>query len=198
MASGYLSRILGLTAVRDASSPEQTMNVNASGHASVRTPGYNASVAFTRTTDTNAYLAMDIVGTNAAGSPGPAALTFANIGNSDLDHIVIGGTTLRINLSSVPSGMTNFFLALYNVTPPSALNDNDPFDIPSGDRSAFLGILNLGTVIDYGSTLWVEQNGIYKQVKPLSTSLFGYLITATAYTPASGTGFDVGLQSASM
>jgi hypothetical protein len=70
------------------------------------------------------------------------------------------------------------------VTPPSALADNAPFDIPSGDRASFLGIVQLGTPVDYGSTLYVEQNVVNKQIKLAGTNLFGYLVTVAGYTPA--------------
>ena len=70
------------------------------------------------------------------------------------------------------------------VSPPSALADNAPWDLPSGDRSAFLGIVQLGTPVDLGSTLYVEANIINKQIKLAGTSLFGYLVTQTGYTPA--------------
>jgi hypothetical protein len=70
------------------------------------------------------------------------------------------------------------------VTPPSALADNDPFDLPAGDRAAYLGSINVGTPVDLGSTLYVAQDGINKQVTLASSNLYGYLVTAGAYTPA--------------
>lgn len=136
---------------------------------------YSAPLTITRPANTTPYTALDVVG---------GALTFPSMGPS-AGRIMLTSTQLELDISAIPTGMTSFFLALYNVTPPSALADNAPWDLPSGDRSAFLGIVQLGTPTDLGSTLYVEQNIINKQIKLASTSLFGYLVTQTGYTPAS-------------
>lgn len=136
---------------------------------------YSAPLTITRPANTTAYTALDVVG---------GVLTFPSIGPS-AGRIMLTSTQLELDIAAIPSGMTSFFLALYNVTPPSALADNAPWDLPSGDRSAFLGIVQLGTPVDLGSTLYVEQNIINKQIKLAGTSLFGYLVTQTGYTPAS-------------
>ncbi len=141
--------------------------------------GASVAVTLTRTNDTNAYTANDVIGA-ATGST--AALTFANMGPSG-GTIMITSAQLEIDASALISGETSYALYLYNVTPPSALGDNAAFDIPSGDRAAFLGKINLGTPVDEGSTLYVEVNGINKQVKLAGTSLFAYLVTVGAYTP---------------
>lgn len=136
---------------------------------------YSAPLTITRPANTTPYTALDVVG---------GALTFPSMGPS-AGRIMLTSTQLELDISAIPTGMTSFFLALYNVTPPSALADNAPWDLPSGDRSAFLGIVPLGTPTDLGSTLYVEQNIINKQIKLAGTSLFGYLVTQTGYTPAS-------------
>lgn len=136
---------------------------------------YNAATTITRPANTTPYTAGDVVG---------GAITFTSMGPS-AGRIMLTSTQLELDISAIPTGMTSFFLALYNVTPPSALADNAPWDIPSGDRASFLGIVQLGSPVDYGSTLYVEQNIINKQIKLAGTSLFGYLVTATGYTPAS-------------
>jgi hypothetical protein len=137
------------------------------------------TVAVTRTNDTNAYLANDIIGA-ATGST--AALTFANAGLS-ARSIMITSTRFWIESTGVISGETSYNLHLYGITPPSALGDNAPWDLPSGDRASYLGVLNLGTPVDLGSTLYVEANGINKQIKLAGTSLFAYLVTVGPYTP---------------
>jgi hypothetical protein len=144
--------------------------------------GYSAAVSLTRTADTNAYTANDVVGP-ATGST--AALTFSSMGVSGKE-IIITSAALEIDANAVISGETSYRLYLYNVTPPSALGDNAAWDLPSGDRVSFLGYVDLGTPVDLGSTLYVETNNIGKQVKVSGTSLFGYLVTNGAYTPTSG------------
>lgn len=141
----------------------------------------SAAVTLTRTADTNAYAANDVLG-SATGST--AALTFAAMGPSGAD-VTLTSVSLEIDASALISGESSYRLYLYNVTPPSALGDNAAWDLPSGDRASFLGYVDLGTVVDLGSTLYVQQDNINKQIKLLGTSIFGYLVTIGGYTPTS-------------
>lgn len=141
--------------------------------------GHSVAVSVTRTNDTNAYAANDVIG-SATGST--AALTFANMGRS-AGVIMITSAELRIDASAVISGETSYRLHLYNVTPPSATGDNGAFDLPSGDRSSYLGFVELGTPVDLGSTLYVQTSNINRQMVLAGTNLFGYLVTIGAYTP---------------
>jgi hypothetical protein len=154
--------------------------------------GYSAAVNLTRTADTNAYLANDVVGA-ATGST--AALTFASIGPSGGGEVIITTAQFEIDITAIVSGMTSFRLYLYNVTPPSALGDNAAWDLPSGDRASFLGYVDLGTPVDLGSTLYGETLQIIKQITvPSGGSLFGYLVTIGAWTPASASVFKITLK----
>jgi hypothetical protein len=161
------------------------------GTVTLATSAYSAAVTLTRTADTNAYLAGDVIGA-ATGST--AALTFASMGPS-AGRIEIESVQLEIDLASVPAGMTSFRLYLYNVTPPSALGDNAAFDLPSGDRASFLGYVDLGTPVDLGSTLYIESHNIGKRLKLAGTSVFAYLVTNAGYTPSSGDVFVITLHS---
>jgi hypothetical protein len=139
------------------------------------------STSHTRPNDTSAYGAGDVLGT-ATGST--AAFTFTGIGAAT-KVIRITGTRLEIDVAAVPSGMTSFRLHLYNVTPPSALGDNAAWDLPSGDRASYLGYIDLGTPVDVGSTLYIQQSGLDNDfLMGATTSLFGYLVTNGAYTPS--------------
>lgn len=155
--------------------------------------GYGAAVTITRTADTAAYLANDVIGA-ATGST--AALEFTGIGPPN-GHIVIQSVRLEIDAAAVISGETSYRLYLYgDGPPPSALGDNAPWDLPAGDRSGFRGYVDLGTPVDLGSTLYVETNSLAKQLRlgPGQTSLFGYLVTAGPYTPTSARVYKVTLQ----
>lgn len=161
-----------------------TIQGNASSTAvpvSVASRGYASAVTLTRTADTNAYAANDVLGA-ATGST--AALTFASIAPA-AGEIMITSASLEIDASAVISGETSYRLYLYNVTPPSALGDNTAWDLPSGDRASFLGYIDLGTPVDLGSTLYVQTDSINKQITTLGTSIFGYLVTIGTYTPTS-------------
>lgn len=142
---------------------------------------YRSAVSLTRTNDTNAYSANDVIGA-ATGST--AALTFASIGPSAGGEVVVTSASLEVDVSAVPSGMANMRLHLYSVTPPSALGDNAAWDLPSGDRASYLGYIDLGTPVDLGSTLYVAADGINRQITLASGSVYGYLVTIGAYTPS--------------
>jgi len=153
---------------------------------------FSDTVTVTRTADTNAYAAGDVIGA-ATGST--AAIEF-DIGPSGGGPILLTTARLAINLSAVISGMGNFRLYLYSVTPPSALGDNVPFNLPAGDRTAFLGHVDLGTPADLGDTLYVETTHLDKQVAvPSGGILYAYLVTQGAYTPSSADVFRITLNS---
>lgn len=157
-----------------------------------RSQTYGVPVSKTRPADTSAYTANDIVG-NATGST--AAWTFPAIAPG-AGEIYITSAALEVDLAAVPSGMTSFVLYLYNITPPSALGDNAAFDLPSGDRASFIGSVDLGTPVDLGSTLYVRTDNLNIPVSALGTSIFGYLVTVGAYTPASETVYKITLHTA--
>lgn len=140
---------------------------------------FSAAVSVTRTNDTNAYTANDVIGA-ATGST--AALEFGPLGLYG-SRVMLTTAELEIDATAVISGETSYRLYLYNITPPSALGDNAAWDLPSGDRASFLGYVDLGTPVDLGSTLYVQTTQINKQVKLAGTSLFGYLVTIGGYTP---------------
>lgn len=151
--------------------------------------GYAKAVSFTRTADTNAYTANDVVG-SATGST--AALQFDGLGGEN-ESVMITTVSLEVDDTGVISGETSYRLYLYGSAPPSALGDNVAWDLPSGDRASFLGYIDLGTPVDLGSTLYVETLQVNKQVKLAGTTLYGYLVTNGGYTPTSARGYKVKL-----
>lgn len=166
----------------DGSDVFGTVGVPSSAVMSIQgVSAYSASVTLTRTADTNAYLANDVVG----AAPGAtAALSFTSMGPSGA-VVSITGASLEIDASAVISGETSYRLYLYSVTPPSALGDNVAFDIPSGDRASFLGFIDLGAPADLGSTLFVQVDNVNHSVKLSGSTIFAYLVTFGAYTPTS-------------
>ena len=143
---------------------------------------------FTRPNNTTAYTANDVVGRAGGVS---AALEFQGMGPGDGDTLIIRGWSLRVDAAAVIASETTYTLHFYSVTPPSALADNAPFDVPAGDRAAYLGFLTSANIADLGSTLWVETNGLAKPVRPAGSSLFAYLVTAGAYTPTADRVYEV-------
>lgn len=166
-----------------------TPGTPSSGVQSVQGFGYRSAVSIPRPTNTTAYTAGDVLGINNAGSAGSAVLTFANIGPTGGGYVFFDTVEYEIDITGgVPTGMTSFRLQLYSATPPSALLDNAVYDLPSGDRSVYLGYIDLGSPAPAGaSTLYVETDQYGKKVLvPSGGSLYGYLVTNGGYTPTSG------------
>ena len=144
--------------------------------ATTRAAGAVAVASFT--SGTTAYLADDVVG---AGG-GAAALAFVGIATGTAS-IRIMSASLEIDRSAVISGETTYRLYLYNVTPPSALADSAPWDLPAIDRASFLGYIDFPVLEDLVSTLFCEVNGLDKIVKTASAHIYGYLVTEGPFTP---------------
>lgn len=141
----------------------------------LRGAGYTSTATFTPAISP-AYTAGDIM---------QGAVELTNIGPAIGGEVVIVNTRLRIDHNNLHAGETSYTLHLYSVTPPSALADNAVWDLPSGDRASYMGSIALGTPVDLGSTLYVEQTGLSKQVAvPSGGSLFGYLVTNGGFTAA--------------
>lgn len=155
------------------------------------TAGALSTVSFARTADTNAYTAGDVIGINAAGSPGSAIHTFASAGPAG-GVVFITGADLAIDLTAVTSGMSSFRLHLYNASP-TAILDNAAFDLATADIAKHIGFIDLGTVVDYGSQLFTSIMNVNLECKLATgvTSLYGELVTVGAYTPASGTTYQI-------
>jgi len=158
------------------------------------TAGALSTVSFTRTADTNAYTAGDVIGINNAGSAGSAIHTFTLIGPAG-GNIIITGWDLTIDATAIPSGMSSFRLHVYNASP-TAIVDNAAFDLVTADQSKHVGALDAVTMVDYGSTLFGGITNINQQVKLATsvTSLYAELVTVGAWTPASGTAFQIRLR----
>lgn len=151
--------------------------------------GSTSSVSLTRPNDTAVYAANDVLGA-ATGSTAALSFTIPGLPTTGGD-VMITGTNLEVDLAAIPAGMTSFTLQLYSATPPSALGDNAAWDLPSGDRTSYLGSVSLGAPADLGATLYVEQNGINKQVSLPTNVLFAYLVTVGTYTPAANTVYPI-------
>ena len=130
------------------------------------------------TCGTTHYAANAVVG--AGGGNG--ALQFVGIAPGAA-VVSIVSASLDIYRSATISGETTYRLHLYNVTPPSALADGAPFDLPAGDCASYLGYIDFPALVDMGSTLHVELNNINKFVKTASANFFAYLVTAGSFTP---------------
>ena len=99
-------------------------------------------------------------------------------------ELLITSSLFEVAHTAVISGETSYNLHLYNVTPPSAHADNDAWDLPSGDRTAHISQLSLGTPVDIISTLRVEQDIINKQITVAANTgkTWAELVTVGGFT----------------
>ena len=158
--------------------------------ASVTVDGraYRSVVSFARPGDTTAYAAGDVTGTASS-----AIHTLSGVGPSG-GTVLIQALSMFINSTSVPAGMGGFRLHFYRSSPDS-IADNAAFDLASGETAAYMGYADLPAPQDFGSTLYsqAEYVGRALQLASGQTSIFTKIETRGAYTPASGTTYEVRL-----
>ena len=165
-----------------------------SSPSSTATEGAVSTVSFVRTADVVAYSANDVIGINAAGVAGSAIHTFALAGPAG-GNVIVTGWDLTIDATAIPAGMTTFLLHLYDASP-TAIVDNAAFNLVTADQLKHLAVLDNATMVDYGNSLFGATTKVDYQLKLASsvTSLFGQLVTNAAFTPASGTAFQIRLR----
>jgi len=155
---------------------------------------FRSAVTITRPSNTTGYAAGDVIGIADSGTPanaGSAIHSLSSVGPSG-GYVLVQSVRLMIGLSSVTSGMGAFRLHLYTASP-TAILDNAAFDLVSGDVSKYAGYIDLPTPQDFGSILMTQADyaGTLIKLAAGSTSLFAELETRGAYTPASGTLYDL-------
>lgn len=142
---------------------------------------FRSTVTITRPSSTTAYTAGDVVGDTG----GSAILTLSSIGPSG-GYVLIQSAALIFSDSTVPSGMGAFRVHFYNASP-TAIADNAAFDLLSGDRSKYMGYIDLSAPQDLGSTIYTQLDYPGRLIKLAtdSSALFAEIETRGAYTPAS-------------
>lgn len=150
--------------------------------------GTSSRIALTRPANTTAYTAGDVVG------PAAAAIDFGAYGLVG-GSVLVRSAQLLIESSALISGEAGYDLHLYNTTPPSALADNAPFTLASGDWPYYLGKVSFAAPTVIGAALVAQLDGINRQVGIgfSNQDLFGYLVTVGAYTPTSARKYNVTL-----
>jgi hypothetical protein len=162
-------------------------NVSQSTPLPVGGNAFRAAVTITRPSNTTAYTAGDVVGDTG----GSAILTLTNAGPSG-GFVLIQSASLIFSDSSVPSGMGAFRLHFYSASP-TAIADNAAFDLASGERTSYLGFVELSTPQDLGSTLYtqVDYPGRLVKLAAATTTLYAEIETRGGYTPASASTIEL-------
>jgi hypothetical protein len=138
-----------------------------------------STATITRAANTTAYTANDVYG---------GVFQLQNIGSSG-GFVFISSIDIIFNITALPSGMGAFAVYLYSSTPPSAITDNLPYSLSSGDRASIMTLngFNLSASLARGGGSVVAEtlniNQLFR-LAPSSTSLWGYLVTLGAFTPA--------------
>ena len=88
--------------------------------------------------------------------------------------------------------MGSFRLHFYSASP-TAIADNAVFDLVSGERTNYMGFVELSTPADFGSSLYTQIDYVGRMIKlaSASTTLYCELETRGAYTPASASTIEV-------
>ncbi|MEI6035068.1 MAG: hypothetical protein WCS65_12420 [Verrucomicrobiae bacterium] len=144
-------------------------------------PRYTSRVAVTRPANDTAYAAGDVLGAASA-----SVIEFTNLAPVGGGPVLITHGALLAEVAAIPSGLGIVRLHLYSAAP-TAIADNDAFDLPAGDRAKYLGSisLSLNATCDLGATVFVEDDYLRKQIIASSSSIFGIAQTLAAYTPTS-------------
>lgn len=180
---------LALSTTDDQNSEPVYPVAGAGGGLVVGGLSYHPTISLTRPSNTTAYAALDVIGVADAVTPanaGSAIHELALAGPAG-GSVIIVGAELAIHLAAVIAGMTGFRIHLYDASP-TAILDNAAFDLVAGDRAKYLGYVDVGAVVDLGSTLYAAADGLNKLVKlaAAATSLFAQIQTLGGYTPSSG------------
>lgn len=141
---------------------------------------WESTATITRAANTTAYTANDVYG---------GVFELTNIGASG-GYVFISSIDIIFNITALPSGMGAFAVYLYSSTPPSAITDNLPYSLSSGDRTSIMTLngfsLSASLARGGGGSVVAETLNINQLFKLAtgSTSLWGYLVTLGAFTPA--------------
>ncbi len=140
--------------------------------------GYKGTATITRAANQTPYTIGDVIG---------GAFAIAGAGPISGD-ILLTSIRFLYNVTALPSGLQNLTLQVYGATPPSAIADNSPWTLGSGDRAAYIGHIDNIPVAALGigtQTVQGQLDNIIQQfLCDSSGQLFGYLIANQAFTPA--------------
>ncbi|MFM6871822.1 MAG: hypothetical protein ACKPKQ_17845 [Dolichospermum sp.] len=145
---------------------------------------YLSTATITRSANTTAYTANDVYGNGSGGN----AFELTNIGPSG-GFVFLSSLDIIFNITALPSGMGAFAVYLFNAPPPSAITDNLPYSLSSGDRASIVTLngFSLNASLARGGGSVVAEISNINQLFKLttgSTSLWGYVVTLAAFTPA--------------
>lgn len=144
--------------------------------------GYESKVTVTRPANTTAYIANSVYGN---------VFELTNIGAAG-GHIILSGVRIFFTRPTLPAGMAGFVLFLYSGVPPTVVADGGAFSIPTADQATLLtpkgiDLENAEVAIGGGSVVvQVDNKNVQLKLANGVTSLWGQLVTRSAFTPTAG------------
>ena len=148
---------------------------------------FRTTATITRPSNTTAYTAGDVV-----GDTGGSAIISLTAAGPTAGFVIIQSISLVFSDSTVPSGMGAFRIHLFSASP-TAIADNAPFDLVSGERDTYMGYVDLPAPQDFGSSIYTQTDypGRLIKLAAASTTLFVEIETRGAYTPVSASTISI-------
>lgn len=144
--------------------------------ASYSGKGYYASMSVTA-------IAAAIGANDVMGTPQALTWTDSNGGKFKGGELRLVSSLFYIADTALIASEAGYALKLYSSLPANIPADNAAWDIPAGDRAAYVGSLAIGTPVDIGSTCLVEVDTYTKQITVASTGVsYGVLQTLAGFT----------------
>lgn len=157
-----------------------------SGSVTSRTPNYFKEVVVTKPSTTTNYALNRVYGN---------LFEIINIGTSG-GFVNLTSISIVFNLSTMPSGMSDFALYLFNASPSTTFANNQSFSFPAANRTSMLtlnGINLTANLARGGGTVVAETILVNTTFKLLdnSTSLWGYLVSLNSFSDNSSGSFTM-------
>ncbi len=148
------------------------------------------SASFTRPNDTTAYAIGDVVSNSTSST---TLMTFSGAGRLNAGS---GYITKAKLVTSQAANVASFRLWLWNANNPTVAADNAAYAFTYADNSKWIGYLDFpGMATSVGSGTGAFTQMIDTRLSYIcaaaSTSLFGFLETRTAFTPAAQQTFEI-------
>lgn len=143
----------------------------------VSNPRYFSEVTVTKPATTTAYDINKVYGN---------LFQIPNIGSSG-GIIELISVSIIFDLATLPAGMSDFALYLFNSSPATAFANNELFSVPTNNRASLLtlnGINLTANLTRGGGTVVAETiliNSTFK-LASASTSLWGYLVSLSTFS----------------
>ncbi len=152
----------------------------------VYVPNYFSEIVVTKPATTTNYSFNSIYGD---------LFQIPNIGSSG-GFVNLTNISIIFNLSTIPSGMSDFTLYLFNASPSITFANNQSFSVPAANRTSMLTLngINLTANLARGGGTVIAETILVNTTFKLaanSTSLWGYLVSLNSFSNNSSSSFTM-------